>query len=130
MDVHKALGVVRGSPQQRLARDLVRGDARLIEELVEQRRVRRMSQNDVGQLMGIGQSAVARLESGTRDVHLSTLRRYAWAVGAMIRHEVHRHDPATASVAAQLAADPWGFEADAAELARHAARARALAGRS
>ena len=38
--------------------------------------------------MGADQSSVSRFESGHSDAHLSAVRRYAKAVGALIRHEV------------------------------------------
>lgn len=40
-----------------------------------------LSQTEVAARMGTSQSAVARLESGTLDVRLSTLDRYAAALG-------------------------------------------------
>jgi transcriptional regulator with XRE-family HTH domain len=40
-----------------------------------------LSQTEVAARMGTSQSAVARLESGDADVRLSTLERYAAAVG-------------------------------------------------
>jgi hypothetical protein len=45
--------------------------------------------------MGVNPSYVSRIESGRQDLHLSTLRRYAFAVGAVIRHNVvnHKKDP-------------------------------------
>ena len=53
----------------------------LIDELVAARQARGLSQADVAGLMGTSQPAVARLESGTTDIRLSTLTRYADAVG-------------------------------------------------
>jgi ribosome-binding protein aMBF1 (putative translation factor) len=40
-----------------------------------------LSQTEVAALMGTSQSAVARLESGDADLRLSTLERYAAALG-------------------------------------------------
>lgn len=42
---------------------------------------RGLSQTEVAARMGTSQSAVARMESGAADVRLSTLERYAAAVG-------------------------------------------------
>jgi predicted transcriptional regulator len=53
----------------------------LVEELVKARRERGMSQTEIAARMGTSQSAVARLEGGDLDVRLSTLERYAAAVG-------------------------------------------------
>jgi transcriptional regulator with XRE-family HTH domain len=43
-----------------------------------------LSQTEVAARMGTSQSAVARLESGLSDVRLSTLERYAAAVGQQL----------------------------------------------
>jgi transcriptional regulator with XRE-family HTH domain len=50
-------------------------------ELTERRRALGLSQTEVAARMGTSQSAVARLESGSGDVRLSTVERYAAAVG-------------------------------------------------
>lgn len=71
-----------------LARFLVRQDARLIDDLVDLRRRRKLSQAAVAERMGVTQSAVARFESGERDARLSTIRRYAMAVDASVKHDV------------------------------------------
>jgi predicted transcriptional regulator len=49
--------------------------------LVEARGELGLSQTEVAARMGTSQSAVARLESGDADVRLSTLERYAAALG-------------------------------------------------
>jgi transcriptional regulator with XRE-family HTH domain len=53
----------------------------LLAELVAGRRAAGLSQADVAERMGTSQPAVARVEAGTGDVRLSTLERYAAAVG-------------------------------------------------
>ena len=53
----------------------------LAAELVTLRQERGLSQTEVAARMGTSQSAVARLESGDADVRLSTLERYAAALG-------------------------------------------------
>jgi len=53
----------------------------LTEVLVARRTALGMSQTEVAAKMGTSQSAVARLESGSVDVRLSTLDRYAAALG-------------------------------------------------
>lgn len=50
------------------------------DELVARRRSLGLSQTEVAARMGTSQSAVARLETGTGDIRLSTLQRYAAAV--------------------------------------------------
>jgi len=56
----------------------------LAEELVERRVALGLSQTEVAARMGTSQSAVARLETGQVDVRLSTLERYAAAVGEVL----------------------------------------------
>jgi transcriptional regulator with XRE-family HTH domain len=60
----------------------------LMKELVEARRERGWSQTEIAARMGTSQSAVARLERGDLDVRLSTLERYAAAVGRTVDWQV------------------------------------------
>lgn len=53
----------------------------LLAELIAERRAAGLSQAEVADRMGTSQPAVARVEAGAVDVRLSTLRRYAEAVG-------------------------------------------------
>ena len=57
---------------------------RLVADLAEQRRWAGLSQTEVAARMGTSQSAVARLESGDADVRVSTLERYAAAIGSQL----------------------------------------------
>lgn len=88
MDLEQMLGIDLSDPQQRLAQELVAADDRLLAELTELREKSGQSQEEIGKRMGVGQSAVARIESGDRDPRLSTIRRYAHAVGAVVTHTV------------------------------------------
>jgi transcriptional regulator with XRE-family HTH domain len=54
---------------------------RVIADLVDARRRAGLSQTSVAARMGTSQSVVARLEAGGVDARLSTLQRYARAVG-------------------------------------------------
>lgn len=56
----------------------------LAEELVAHRVALGLSQTDVAARMGTSQSSVARLESGQSDVRMSTLERYAAAIGRVL----------------------------------------------
>jgi transcriptional regulator with XRE-family HTH domain len=60
----------------------------LAAELVSVRLAKGLSQTEVAARMGTSQSAVARLESGDADVRLSTLERYASAVGFELRWQL------------------------------------------
>ncbi|NKQ53325.1 helix-turn-helix transcriptional regulator [Amycolatopsis sp. K13G38] len=87
-ELDELLGFDESNPQQVLARDLTEEDYKWVRELVELRKRRGLSQTELGRLMGRTQSVVSDIESMTSDPRLSTLRRYALAVGAHIRHEV------------------------------------------
>jgi DNA-binding Xre family transcriptional regulator len=57
---------------------------RLVADLTAQRRAAGLSQTEVAARMGTSQSAVARLETGDADVRVSTLERYAAALGSQL----------------------------------------------
>src|SRR3989442_8481941 len=56
----------------------------LVADLTAQRRAAGLSQTEVAARMGTSQSAVARLETGDADVRVSTLERYAAAIGSQL----------------------------------------------
>ena len=60
----------------------------LIDELVRARRESELSQTEVAARMGTSQSAVARLERGDLDARLSTVERYAAALGHTVDWQV------------------------------------------
>jgi predicted transcriptional regulator len=62
--------------------DMARRRRELTTTLANRRQELGLSQTEVAARMGTSQSAVARLESGDVDARLSTLERYAVALGA------------------------------------------------
>jgi transcriptional regulator with XRE-family HTH domain len=62
-------------------REIAARRLRVIDTLAEARRGAGLSQREVASRMGTSQPVVARLETGAADVRLSTLARYADAVG-------------------------------------------------
>ena len=75
-------------------REMARRRRALAKRLVELRQASGLSQTQVAARMGTSQSAVARLESGSADVRLSTLEKYAAAVGSSLELAlVSRHRP-------------------------------------
>ena len=88
MDIERLLGIDPADAGLRHAINLVENERTLVRDLVLARKDAGLSQAEVGKRMGVTQAAVARIESGDRDPRLSTLRRYANAVGASIRHLV------------------------------------------
>ena len=57
---------------------------RLVADLTAHRHSAGLSQTEVAARMGTSQSAVARLETGDADVRVSTLERYAAAIGSQL----------------------------------------------
>lgn len=60
----------------------------LLQDLVDARKKANLTQSEVARRMNVPQSAIVRLESGVHSPTLSTLSRYAAAVG--VRLEVRR----------------------------------------
>ena len=67
----------------------------LIAELVHARRASDLSQAEIAARMGTTQSAVARLESGELDARLSTLERYASALGHTVDWQLRPSESST-----------------------------------
>jgi transcriptional regulator with XRE-family HTH domain len=65
----------------------------LVAELTAQRRSAGLSQTEVAVRMGTSQSAVARLETGEADVRVSTLERYAAAIGSQLAWQAQAGQP-------------------------------------
>lgn len=62
----------------------------LLQELVKRRKRQRISQTTIAARMGTSQSAVARIETGEIDIRMSTLDRYAAAIGQKIVFRIVR----------------------------------------
>lgn len=60
----------------------------LMNDLVAARQDSGLSQTEIAARMGTSQSAVARLERGDADVRLSTLDRYATALGRTVDWQI------------------------------------------
>jgi transcriptional regulator with XRE-family HTH domain len=60
----------------------------VVDRLAAMRREQGLSQTQVAARMRTSQSAVARLEAGQDDIRISTLRRYAHALGQTVRFGV------------------------------------------
>jgi predicted transcriptional regulator len=74
-------------------KDIAARRRRMADTFVEQRSRLGLSQTEVAARMGTSQSAVARLESGDADVRLSTLERYAAALGQHLDIRLQRRSP-------------------------------------
>jgi predicted transcriptional regulator len=73
-------------------RELAEHRRALLDELVARRRTAGLSQGEVAERMGTSQPAVARLEAGQVDARMSTLQRYADAIGAQLRFGLTTHE--------------------------------------
>ena len=67
---------------------LVRADRLLMQELIALRNARPLSQEVIGDRMGVSQSAVSQFERYDSNPTLSSIRRYALAIGARVEHRV------------------------------------------
>jgi DNA-binding XRE family transcriptional regulator len=68
----------------------------LLRELAAQRRERDLSQTEVAVAMATSQSTIARLEAGGSDPRLSTIDRFADAVGCRFEYRLVPRDGARA----------------------------------
>jgi len=84
--------VVVAAEDLRLARGrakvLARVDREMRAALIAVREAKRLTQAEVAARMGVSPQAVSKLERYDADPKLSTLRRYANAVGAIVEHRV------------------------------------------
>jgi ribosome-binding protein aMBF1 (putative translation factor) len=69
-------------------RDIGRDRQRVVSDLAASRRSLGLTQTEVAERMGTSQSAVARLEALGGDARVSTLERYAAALGCRLRWEL------------------------------------------
>ncbi len=70
------------------AKALAREDRELKVALVHARRGAGLTQADVAKLLGVSQQAINKFERYDSDPKLSTIRRYANAVGVLVEHRV------------------------------------------
>ena len=82
------------SPETALAEALAQEDQHLLHALVMRRRELGLSQTAVAERMGVSQAAVSLFERVGNDPRMSTVRRYARALGILVRHHLD-HDGAS-----------------------------------
>lgn len=73
------------NPEVKAAYDSLEDEYSVAAMLVEARKAAGLSQTEVAERMETTQSSVARLESGSRDASLKSLRAYAQATGRKLR---------------------------------------------
>jgi transcriptional regulator with XRE-family HTH domain len=91
-ELEQMLGINLDDPEQKLASILVREDYDLLAELRKMREQRRLSQQDVADILGVTQETISAFERLGNDPRLSTIRRYAAAIDVVIRHEVEKFE--------------------------------------
>lgn len=67
---------------------LARADRDMKDALIGARRERGLTQADIAELLGVSPQAIQKFERYDNDPKLSTLRRYANAVGVIVEHRV------------------------------------------
>jgi transcriptional regulator with XRE-family HTH domain len=87
-NVAELLGLDPADPEIAALAAATDRDMDLIERLVQVRHDRGLTQRDVAERMGRSQPNVSAFERTGGDPHLSTIRRYAAAVGASVRWHV------------------------------------------
>lgn len=70
----------------RLAMDLAQENHDLIIDLIRLRREQGLTQIDIAERLGVTQSSISGFERAGNDPRLSTLRRYAQAIGVRVTH--------------------------------------------
>jgi transcriptional regulator with XRE-family HTH domain len=92
MDEEDSLPLLPGFREMALRR-MAAERTRLLADLTARRHAAGLSQTEIAARMRTSQSAVARLEAGEGDVRMSTLERYAAAIGSHIAWQVQPHNP-------------------------------------
>lgn len=122
------------SQLEELADFLVESHDELLEKLIKQRKDHSLSQAEVAERMGVSQPTVAAFERYDANPTLSTVRRYALAVGAAIEHRVEdRCCDFSSEVFAEITGKPdlawqrprafdWAWSAGSAEVVTNANR--------
>ncbi|NUW46224.1 helix-turn-helix domain-containing protein [Nonomuraea rhodomycinica] len=107
--IAELLGIDLDDPQVQRENAAIDRDMRLIETLVGIRRQRGMTQAEVAERMGRSQPAVSDFERLGGDPHLSTIRRYALAIGVDVSHTVSVPGEAgrTSSTPARIQVSGW-----------------------
>lgn len=82
------LGIDRQDPTDALGVELAEMQEQLVNALIEMRTQKKLSQQDVADLIGRDQAVVSNFERLSSNPTLATIRRYALAVGARIHFEV------------------------------------------
>ena len=86
--LHDFLELDTETPSEKRARLLARNDSDLLSDLVALRKSKKITQAVLAERLGLTQATIASFESYDSDPKLSTIRRYAHALGALVKHVV------------------------------------------
>lgn len=86
-------GRVLSNPAARVAHEDAESRNFLIDMLIGMRRTKGLTQVQIAEQMAVNQSTVSGFETESSDPHLSTVQRYARAVGAELILELRSHEP-------------------------------------
>lgn len=115
------------SPARRRALELARADEELHAKLLKARELQDLTQAQVAQIMGVSQPTVASFERYDNDPKLSTVRRYAHAVGVTISHTVLLEGSVIDCDWTQVGEADFSFVAPSAKVPSHPSPAPRLA---
>ena len=88
MKIDELLGIDPNDAVQMLAIRQLRNDEDFLDDLISAREACGMSVANVAEAMDVTEGDVVTIEAVDRDPRLSTIRLYALAIGAEIRHSV------------------------------------------
>ncbi|MEC4842626.1 helix-turn-helix domain-containing protein [Mycobacteroides chelonae] len=83
------------SEESRRAADLTRTARHLIRDLVAAREAKNLTAAEVAEMVGVHRSVISKFENQTEDPKLSTLLRYAHAVGVDLDFGVRQSNSRT-----------------------------------
>jgi len=120
-ELAQLLGIDTDSPDVLRAAELVRQDREMLRALVRLREQQQLSQQAVADKLGLTQPTIAAFEKHDSDPKLSTIRRYAIAVNALIGHAVQE------DVGQLTDGSPWVATTFAPSISTESARRKVLA---
>ncbi|WP_435080191.1 helix-turn-helix domain-containing protein [Clavibacter michiganensis] len=88
-EVADPFGFDEETDSEKLSRTLHENDLRLLWSLRHIRESKAITQAELAERMGIAQPTLAAFESQANDPKLSTIRRYAHALGVLIDHSIN-----------------------------------------
>ncbi|RFZ03861.1 Helix-turn-helix domain protein [Mycobacterium marinum] len=90
--LEREAGIDPDSADSRLRHALAKADDDLLERLVQMRKDKGLTQQVVADRMRRDKAAVSNFERLSADPHMSTIRRYAAAIGACVTHVIRDAD--------------------------------------